>query len=388
MAETVLSDSGDLIWGRRPVPLWPAGLRVVWADRTLPDWLAFELGLPADATYAALSAGVWNTVVGDEVPKPIRDFLRERVQCPGPAARVVSLLNRDWPFGARPRDMPWALRTWNCLQDEGLLDRPDVLARLTAPAMLRLKNTGPVTILDFACVAEVVLAGIDARNAQCGPHAASDVDDPDWRERVTSSDPRFQDLLPDDMRTLGDYTQAVSIERGRVADLTHQLRSTERAARRRLRELRAMTLDEALADVVATIGHARHNEVRPLMQRLGLTGSALGPLDGPNALKRQAASRLRAQEKRFTEPTGDLVFLPQLDAAIRVLETLAPCSVEAAAAELRARGLTTVTDAVAVVLQAARLFRHRVPAVIDASGQWLRRPVDPRDVPSPGQKKP
>ena len=58
----------------------------------------------------------------------------------------MSLLNRDWPFGAKPRDMPWSLRTWNCLENAGLLDRPDALARLTAPAMLRLKNTGPVTI--------------------------------------------------------------------------------------------------------------------------------------------------------------------------------------------------------------------------------------------------
>jgi hypothetical protein len=381
VAETILSDSGVLIWGRRPVPLWPAGLRVVWADRTLPDWLAFELGLPADATYAALSAGVWNTIVGDEVPKPIRDFLQQRVQCPGSAARAVSLLNREWPVGAKPRDMPWTLRTWNCLQDAGLLDRPDALTRLTAPAMLRLKNTGPVTILDFACVTEVVLAGIDARNAQCGPHSAPDVDDPDWRERVSSSDPRFQDLVPDDIGTLADYSRAVLVERGRVADLTRQLRSVERAARRRMRELRAMTLDEALADVVAMIGQARPNEVRPLMQRLGLTGSALVPLDGSNALNRRAASRQRAQEKRFTAPDGDPVFLPQLDAAMRVLEALAPCSVEAAAAELRARGLTTMTDAVAVVLKAARLFRHRVPAVIDASGAWLRRPVDQRDAP-------
>jgi hypothetical protein len=388
VAETILSDTGALIWGRRPVPLWPAGLRVVWADRTLPDWLAFELGLPADATYAALSAGVWNTVVGDEVPKPIRDFLRQRVPCRGSAAWGVSLLNREWPFGAKPRDMPWSLRTWNCLQDAGLLDRPDALTRLTAPAMLLLKNAGPVTILDFACVAEVVLAGIDARNAQCGPHAAPDVDDPDWRERVTSTDPRFQDLLPEDMGTLADYARAVSIERGRVADLTRQLRSVERAARRRLSELRGMTLDEALADVVATIGETRPNEVRPLMQRLGLTGSALAPLDGPNAVNRQMAARLRALEKRFTAPTSEPVFLPQLDAAIRVLEALAPCSVEAAAAELRARELTTVTDAVAVVLQAARLFRHRVPAAIDASGTWLRRPVDQHDVHSPDQKKP
>ena len=86
---------------------------------------------------------------------------------------------------------------------------------------------------------EVVLAGVDAKNAQCGPDSAPDVDDPDWRERVTSTDPRFQDLVPDEMPTLADYARAVSIERSRVADLTHQLRSAERAARWRLREFRA-----------------------------------------------------------------------------------------------------------------------------------------------------
>jgi hypothetical protein len=66
-------------------------------------------------------------------------------------------------------DMPWALRTWNCLEEAGLLDRPDAPARLTAPAMLRLKNTGPAAILDFACVAEFVLA-----ERQVADHSAPD----------------------------------------------------------------------------------------------------------------------------------------------------------------------------------------------------------------------
>ena len=123
------------------------------------------------------------------------------------------------------------------------------------------------------------------------------------------------------------------------------------------------------------------------MQRLGLTGSAAVLLEGLNGQNRQAAARLRAQEKRFAVSQGDPMFLPQLDAAIRLVEVLVPCRVEAAAAKLRAHGLTTATDAVAVVLQAARLFRQRVPAVIDVSGTWLRRPDDHREIPSPGQTK-
>jgi hypothetical protein len=135
-----------------------------------------------------------------------------------------------------------------------------------------------------------------------------------------------------------------------------------------------MSLDDAIVDLVATASGLRPEETDFLIRRLGLAGEP--PLTQRAVVASTGVGlwRLTRHEAAFLASVPDhAIFLPQLDEAIALLERLAPCPVEAASAELRARGFTRRTPAVAVVLRAARLFRRSAGVTVDTSGAELRR---------------
>ncbi len=379
-------DPAVVMWGHRPTPLLPGGLRSAWARETLPDWVASELGLPADATFAALDANAWRTMAGDEVPKHVRAFLVKRLEERLGALNRAPLIGREWPAHVKPRDVPWCTRTWNCLAQAGLLDHPDRLAHATAWELRRVKNMGPVSILDFACAAEATFSGAGAGARPIGRVRTEYSTDDDWRDWVDAADPRFRRLVTIDAGTLGEHARLLRRERHQLAAVTREFRAGEHRAWARLTAIRAMSIEDAIVDLVAAAAGLQPDEAGALIRRLGLTGEPPLTRRTATALTGVSVWRLNRQREAFFAKLPDgPVFLPQLDAAIQLLEVLAPCPVDTASDALRARGLTTTPAAVALVLRAARLFRRATTLHVDESTVSLRSGEPPLARPEPPQ---
>src|SRR5262245_25953369 len=120
----LLCGSRPLIWGRRPLPLLPGGLRRLWSRETLPDWAATELGLLAGSTFAALGAEIWANVRAERISSRLRQFLTARLRFRVTELRNVPLLTTGWPRQFDPRGFPWRPRIRAALSNSDLMAQP------------------------------------------------------------------------------------------------------------------------------------------------------------------------------------------------------------------------------------------------------------------------
>lgn len=370
------ASSAAFIWGRRPLALLPAGLRTLWAEETLPDWVVAELGLPGDATFEDLGSGVWRTAKHDRISGPLRTFLTNRISYRWRQLRHVRLLETMWPRQLDPRGFPWSARIRDGLSRANLLDQPVRLARLTAPDLRLLRSMGVVSILEFATVAETVLSGSERSFPAPGRARARPVSSKDdaWAYDIHAHDPRFTPLLAIHAGTLGDHRDQLRAELVHLRAALRQFRSARSILRARYEQIRRMSLDAALADLVQAVSGLSDTHAAGLLGRLGLDGTAPLSLSAAGARAEVSRERMRQIEERVLRLLPkEAVFLPQLDEALHLLDQLAPCLVARASRALRARGLCQGDRSVAMVLTAAALFARHATVELASSGKRLVR---------------
>jgi hypothetical protein len=232
------------------------------------------------------------------------------------------------------------------------MKRLDGLAEVTFGDLARMWQMGPVGILDFLStleaaeqqmemgalpsliensVADSPVAGIDALLAAL---------DEDWIDKVSRKDPRFAAVLPPIRGTLFEAVDALtsSLQAGPGANaLLQTLAEAVPSIRERVERIRGMPLEVALRELMAELLQSEDKRVDSLLVRLHWSGQPTAyTLEEAGKLAGVSRERIRQLEKRILGQLNEGQFyLPQVDAAMRLLAERAPLDLDEAAALLQ-----------------------------------------------------
>lgn len=299
------------------MPILPAGLRQLGADRDLPDDVLAFVG--RHLTAAELGEAIWAELGSGGLPPAVRRSI----------CAWVGGLAEDWPeeFAALPA-LPggWPpevdltrtgmnVRTRNWLSRNGCSDAAE-LSRVTVGEVLSIRNLGVLSLLDLMCVGEVLSRGRDRQVCRLAPAAHSQIVVILQRalRRRLDDDVRAALLQRPELVQLAGFPPAeLAAAADRVVAGTGWLRLSEWLLELRyptlgaLRltpeslaaepELAAMQLRELLATVVDEVGlDSRLHEV--LSRRLGLFDQSpqlLGQIAGEFGLSRERIRQLEVK---------------------------------------------------------------------------------------------
>ncbi|MCG3776140.1 MAG: RNA polymerase sigma factor RpoS [Nitrospira sp.] len=359
------------VWGARGCPLLPESLRLLWAEEPLPPWLANDLGLPTQAKVLSLNSDAWQTFPGDALPDQVQSYLVTLVRSRMTEISGVQVFVRHWPPSLASDELPWSVRTRNRLREAGILGDNNRLSQVTFGDLFSLRAMGTMSVLDFACVAE----GAFFSSRTAGPDTLTDhgqtlleAIEQEWAAQISSQDPRFAELLPVSNRTIFENVEHFTAEPEDPPIDEMQLARSLPLVETRLKLLSVSSLDAALSDFVGKVSGASGDRLKALVRRLGCDGQAPATLEDSATLLSVTRERMRQIQKRFSDrlPTH-AVYMPQLDAAIRILLAAAPIGLEEGARLLRDAGVSSVPFHPKSILAAAEFCHRPQPFEIDSS---------------------
>ncbi len=369
--ETLRSGWG---WGHPGCPLLPETLRTAWADETIPAWVALELGLSREATFAALDATTWGRSNHKELPESVKRFLVNVVAMRRGSIGHLRVFARPWPRSLSPAMISWSNRTRNSLRKSGLLSDFSRLSALTFAELFAIKALGALSVLDFSCVVDAALT--PAQLPPTGEVSASEdlstalckaIDAP-WATQVSRQDPRFSDLLPPGNQTIFERLEQLTAEPEDPPLAKAQLARAIAVLGERLSTISGMTLEAALANFVERVARIRGAQLKALLRRLGCDGESPATLEEAGSTIAVTRERMRQIHKKFSERVpSHPVFMPQLDAAISAVRESAPISVDQASELIVAKGISTHPFHPKSLLEAAEFCGRSQPFEIDSS---------------------
>lgn len=359
-------------WGSVGAPLLPASLRIQWAQEPMPNWLCEELRAPFGATYARLDTTIWDQAKSAS-PRALIAIVnllsarrREIEDLPivDPSQRQEGVSLSNWPLSTRSR---------NALQSAGLIAKPDALQLMTFREVLRIKNLGMRCALEISCLLECALLARRSALEQLALPLKSGAQS-DWKEylldcatrpwaaSISELDSRFAPLLPSG----ADGTVAERIEQLlaepdslstvlRGPDLVGALVRLEAA----LKKQADLKLDEALNDLLLSSSRRRKHQVEALTVRFGWGGKPPATLEESGQPLGITRERIRQIEKRFLDDLPDDLYLPQLDAAIDLLEKSVPLTLSNAQELLLQSGISRNRFPAESVISTAMLFKRK-----------------------------
>lgn len=369
-----LLDIGSLSWGESPVPLLPGTLREEWRDEQLPSWAQVELGLSSTATFYDLGQEAWQQ--SQALTPRIRNMLilliRSRVQ----GIAEIPCFHRTWPLGLNPDQIRYSARTRGAVQRAGLFDDLTSLSRITFGHLTIVPGMGAQSVLEFVTLSEAAMDQFDSLvtrhmgSLKQAPSAEiSDLEtalEEDWVIQITRADPRFAKTLPlghpilaqaiDDVLSDPDSLRSVA-EVPRLLELVDKTREI-------VRVIDNCTLDEGLIELLRHVSRLDGERLDALAARMGwLDGSAI-TLEEAGQRLGVTRERIRQIQKKATNRLpAHPVYLPQLDAALRLIELKAPISKAEAAQLLHKEGITSVPFDPAGLLSAAECL-HRETSLV------------------------
>ena len=368
----VNSESPDspLSWGSAMAPLLPLSLRKLWADETLPWWVGRELSLTDPANIGQLDA---TAVPPAGAPDRIRNFLALLVHSRIQRIRSIIVLDHPWPGQLAADQVPWKLRTRNCLLKTHLADRLPDLPRITFGDLFDVPGMGALSVLDFACTLEAVLNSIavqpaegieDDLSAAVSDVLTSALDEP-WSDWVSGRDVRFADLLPTPNGTVTERIDALTSNAGASSADLGALARAVIGIRSRIEVLARMPLEEELRAYVQETFGLRDRRLPAMMARLHLDGSAAGKTQDEAGAMAGGITRQRIQQlevKGMRRHPPHPIVMPQLDRALEALLLRAPIDVGSASELLVTQGISREPFHPASIISAAK-FCGRAPTL-------------------------
>jgi hypothetical protein len=361
-------------WGHRPIPLLPEVLRTRWQDE-LPGWVVAELDLPVGSSFSVFDATFWDAFPSPQVSPRIRSFLINTMKARLADISHLSLIQHPWPKSLAPRKVRWSPRTVNCLERAFLLDDPSGLSKLTSADLARIPAMGVTSILDFACVAEAVLtAGRSGRPDQAQPPGdLLALIEFDWAAQVSSEDPRFADVVPAGSGTLYERIDRITAEPQDPPLEESQLSAAVPAIRKRVDQLSSLTLEAALQDLIKTVSGLENKHLQALSRRLGADGNGAATLEEAARVIGVTRERMRQLQQRFEKRLpSHKIFLPQLDRALEIVHSAAPCSTQRIPLMLREAAVTRIAFEFNSLLGIAELFERPVALEVVPSIDRIR----------------
>ena len=184
----------DSYWGSEGMALLPRALRALWAGEPLPEWVAKELQLEAEASAAALDRSVWAASGTKTVSDRLRNFILNLVNARRSEIRAVRVFAQPLPYWLNLRELLFSTRTRNCLVFAGLLSEPEQASNVTYGRLLDIRSMGAVSILEFACLAEAALEHASTAPLEPGAsdgNALLSIVSESWADQVGPADRAF-----------------------------------------------------------------------------------------------------------------------------------------------------------------------------------------------------
>lgn len=365
-------------WGRAPLPLLPMSLRRLWSTERIPEWLSAELGLPPSSTYLSFDSSVWRSTlqVDVRVLNVLANLLRGRMGEVRDAPLVDPGIRQDTVSLV---DAPLSTRSRNSLKAAGLLNRPVDLNQQTFGGLLRVAGLGVTSALEIACLLEGLMNARTAAYEEIG-RLTSDEDLPDWAatlatvatepwaSSVSERDARFRGLLPRDTEgTVLDRIEQVLQNPDSVMSVVRgpELVLAARKVQEEVERIEALGLDESLRQLLVAASRKRQNQMEALTARFGWSGASPVTLEEAARPIGVTRERVRQIESRFIRELPEYVHLPQLDAAIELLESNVPVTREAARDLLLDAKLTRAPFSVDALIATARLLKRETDLRIE-----------------------
>lgn len=369
MVLNVLTSDQPPQWGEPGCPLLPVALRRVWAAIELPRWFVQEAALEEGAKVGFLGAEMWERL-------PILSTRLERyviglIELRRGEILTLPALSRPWSADLVPKDVPWQVRTINCLARAGLLDDGRRLSMLTFGDLFAIRGMGAKSVLDFACVSEAALDWV-SEIGQGTAELAAELLDEEWIDLVSEEDPRFAPLLPPGTGTvlqrLDDATAAEATPTA-VAALASSLDGVVA----KIKEIESLPLDLALRDYLFALSGLNDDRLAALAARLGWDGKPPRTLEESAQLIGVTRERIRQlQTKVVSRFPSHPIFMPALDAALACISEAGTIDTRRVSKLLVEKGISSVPFHPASVLAAVGACGRAAPFEIERVGKGHR----------------
>lgn len=362
-------------------PLLPRALRDAWAHEELPAWLQAELSEAgarrfSDLSVSAISPGKSLSERGKALLVwHVKSRLAEIQDLP-----AVSDLNLQVSVDF----IPWTTRTRNAVRSavwkRQLPASPLDWTLLRIRDFMAIPNLGPGSYLDFACTLEASTAADVHSQSEVdveapGSTEAEVIEIESWMRFVSHSDPRFREHLPLGGETLAELVESfVSEVGGDAREKGAQLREAVIRSRFTAEKVSALSLERAIEDYVGRLTGLKGDRLARMLDRLQMSGQSrvytLEEVASRLGITRERARQL--QLKFDSRISRHPVYLPQLDAALQILEAEAPVDAETASRVLRDRGISDGPFHPQSLLSTASRLGRRVSLILqEIAGQSI-----------------
>jgi hypothetical protein len=377
----------DNRWGSEAMALLPRSLRTIWAGEPLPEWVAKELQLSAEASAAALDQSVWAASGTKTVSDRLRNFILNLVNARRSEIKTIRVFAHSLPYWLNLNALTFSTRTRNCLVFAGLLGEAEQASSVTYGRLFGIRSMGAVSILEFACLTEAALE--HASNPPIEPGASDDnallsIVSEAWVDQVGPADPRFSDIIPPAshatvLELLDGLTSGPDADRQALEKLTCAIPEL----RKRTSQIKVLPLELQLNDFLRALTRFDGKRLSALMDRFGWNGTEAITLEEAGSRLGITRERMRQLQQRVTNRLKEFsfaVYMPSLDDALRLLKDKCPISISDASTLLKASGLSKVSFHPASLIAAAEACGRKPPISLQTVGK--RTIVATTDIPN------
>ncbi len=312
---------------------------------------------------------------------------------------TLPLFDRPWPVGLEICDIPFSVRATNALRAGGL-NRKELLAEATIGQLLKIPSLGIKSLLEIAVLTETaidlhwrVIAELAKSFAlqsdlnggaqppagdERAPSAAPAIPVEDWKEILTAAleepwidqidehDWRFRALFPPGHGTLEDRIErAISDPASSAAEIPGLVEKLPRI-RAAVRRMATQPLEDALKELLLVYFGTEEQRVSAMAARFGWSGQDPKTLQECGDMLSITRERVRQiEEKLRGKLTAYPLYLPQLDAALTVLENAAPSRVTDAGELLTEAGVCRRPFSPISIIETARLFGRKTNLAVE-----------------------
>jgi len=268
----------------------------------------------------------------------------------------------------KPAVLQLQRRTFNCLNEAGLLNDPARLAETTFSGLFALPAFGDTCLVDLLCALETQAVTGHRTNQQVlvAAHRLAKLKE---SARIRADDPRFG-LMIQSLAVPGENLKQIAEEIVRLPTCASLPRLFERHLNDILLKVRAsrrLRLEDELAQLLSFEPSPRNRKV--VAAYLGWDGKGTHTLEEIGLRHGLTRERVRQITKRFVDSLkAKRSFLPVLDRALQAIAEEIPCSVDRIEGMLRERNFSAARFRYGGVISAAETTQRRWLFVIENVG--------------------
>lgn len=366
VGDRCLVDIAALRWGRAPVPLLPKPLCDHWKNDELPDNIIANTKLPAGSKVDALGISFWDLAkeLSACAERSIRDWAKARIWHISDA----KCCGRAWPLGLKLVNIPFTPRSRKCLQ-WALEDNNCTIEELSFRDLLRTPNLAIKAALEITTLIEAAIDIYERVAAKLSEGANTQPNETlrwllqkPWVDSISSQDPRFSALLPAETGTLAEQIKHCLSGQSQSAFETMLVGNIRRICNVVTR-IETQTIEQVLGELLAGfVRPLNPRNVKIMTVRFGWDGQTPKSLEECAGLFSVTRERIRQIQIRIVRRIPALpIFLPQIDAALALLENAAPIQVDSAAKLLVQHGISGVPFSPTSLIMAVHVLGRKTP---------------------------